>query len=69
MKWKLKIICVLIGRTKMKRVELTALSEGDNFISIGHLLAIEWKGRKFIKNSTSFHFLNQVLHNHSDHDH
>ena len=51
MKWKLKIICVLIGRTEMKRVELTALSEGDNFISISHLLAIEWKGRKFIKNS------------------
>ena len=64
-----KIICVLIGRTKMKRVELTALSEGDNFISISHLFAIEWKGRKFIKNSTSFHFLNQVLNNHSDHDH
>ena len=69
MKWKLKIICVLIGRTKMKRVELTALSERDNFISISHLFAIEWKGRKFIKNSTSFHFLNQVLNNHSDHDH
>ena len=69
MKWKLKIICVLIGRTKMKRVELTALSEGDNFISISHLFAIEWKGSNFIKNSTSFHFLNQVLHNHSYQDH
>ena len=53
----------------MKRVELTALSEGDYFISISHLFAIEWKGRKFIKNSTSFHFLNQVLNNHSDQDH
>ena len=53
----------------MKRVELTAFSEGDYFILINCLFAIEWKGRKFIKNSTSFHFLNQVLNNHSDHDH
>ena len=53
----------------MNRVELTAFSEGDYFISISHLFAIEWKGRKFIKNSNSFHFLNQVLHNHSDQNH
>ena len=59
----------IIGRTKMKRVGLTALSEGDYFISINCSFAIEWKGRKFIKNSTSFHFLNQMLNNHSDQDH
>ena len=56
-------------RTKMKRVGLTAFSEGDYFISINCSFAIEWKGRKFIKNSTSFHFLNQMLNNHSDQDH
>ena len=44
-------------------------SKRDYFISISHLFAIEWKGRKFIKNSNSFHFLNQVLHNHSDQNH
>ena len=52
----------------MKRVELTALSEGDNFTLANHSFAIEWKGKKKLKNSTSFHFLNQVLHNHSDQD-
>ena len=53
----------------MKRVGLTAFSEGDYFISINCSFAIEWKGRKFIKNSNSFHFLNQMLNNHSDQDH
>ena len=62
---EVEIICVLIGRTKMKRVELTAFSKGDYFILANHSFAIEWKGKK-LENSTSFHFFNQVLHNHSD---
>ena len=68
MKWKFDIICVLIGRTNMKRTELTAFSEGDYFILINHSFATEWK-RKKLKNSTSFYFLKQVLNNHSDQDH
>ena len=68
MKWKLKIICVVIARTKMKRAKLTVFSQGDYFILVNHSFAIEWKGKK-LENSTSFHFLNQVLHNHSDQDH
>ena len=35
--------CVLIGRTNMKRAELTAFSEGDYFILINHSFATEWK--------------------------
>ena len=46
MKWKLDIICVLVGRTNMKRAELTAFSKGDYFILINHLFATEWKRKK-----------------------
>ena len=46
MKWKFDIICVSIGRTNMKRAELTAFSEGDYFILINHLFATEWKRKK-----------------------
>ena len=49
----------------MKRVGLTAFSKGDYFILPNHSFAIEWK-RKKLENSNYFHFLNQVLHNHSD---
>ena len=46
MKWKFDIICVLIGRTNMKRAELTAFSEGDYFILTNHSFATEWKRKK-----------------------
>ena len=47
MKWKFDIICVLIGRTNMKRAELTAFSEGDYFILINHSFATERRYHTF----------------------
>ena len=56
MKWKLKIICVVIARTKMKRAKLTVFSEGDYFILVNHSFAIEWKGKKNLKTPLLFTF-------------
>ena len=40
----------------MKRVELTALSEGDNFTLANHSFAIEWKRKKNLKTLPLFTF-------------